>query len=278
MKRRVVSLVFVVSLQFPIRSADTLPARLTDDAYWDLLQVLSEPGSAFPGENYVSNEPKYVEPLTELLKTSKPGGIYLGVGPEQNFNFIAATRPKMAFIIDIRRQNALEHLMYRGLFEMSPDRATFLSKLFSRPQPSNLTDASSAVALMDAYLKIQEDSSLFEENRTSLGKKLRDDHGFQLTDEDLATITKIYKIFSQWGANTNYASDSAIGARIARGEINLFPTYAALMTMKDTAGNVMSFLATEATYRFVRDMELNGMILPVTGDFAGPKAMRSIGQ
>ena len=278
MKLRVVSLLFVLLLQAPIRAADTLPVKLTDEAFWGLIQDLSEPSAAFPGENYVSNEPKYVEPLTELLKSSKPGGVYIGVGPEQNFNFIAATRPKMAFILDIRRQNALELLMYRGLFEMSSDRATFLSKLFSRPRPANLSDTSSATALMDAYLKTVEVPSLFEENRNSLGKKLRDDHGFQLTDEDFAAITKIYKIFSQWGATTNYASDSAVGARIARGEINVFPTYAALMTMKDSAGTVMSFLATEESYRFVREMELNGLVVPITGDFAGPKAMRSIGQ
>jgi hypothetical protein len=108
MKLRVVSLLFVLLLQAPIRAADTLPVKLTDEAFWGLIQDLSEPSAAFPGENYVSNEPKYVEPLTELLKSSKPGGVYIGVGPEQNFNFIAATKPKMAFILDIRGQNALE--------------------------------------------------------------------------------------------------------------------------------------------------------------------------
>src|SRR5262245_51922132 len=147
MKSPLAAVVFLLLLQVPIRSADTLPPALDDAAFRGLMQSLSEPGGAFPGENYVSNEPRYVEPLTELLKTSKPGGVYLGVGPEQNFNFIAATRPRMAFVIDIRHQNALEHLMYRGLFEMSADRATFLSKLFSRPRPSGLSDATSAGAL-----------------------------------------------------------------------------------------------------------------------------------
>jgi hypothetical protein len=35
-------------------------------------------------------------------------------------------------VLDIRRQNMLEHLTYKALFEMSTDRADFLSRLFSR--------------------------------------------------------------------------------------------------------------------------------------------------
>ena len=34
------------------------------------------------------------------------GGVYIGVGPEQNFTYIAA-RPEMAFIVDIRRENPI---------------------------------------------------------------------------------------------------------------------------------------------------------------------------
>jgi len=58
----------------------------------------------------------------------------------------------------------------------------------------------------------------------------------------------------------------------------MFPTYSALMKVTDAGGKVASFRANEESYRFVRDMELKGLVVPVTGDFAGPKAIRAIAQ
>ena len=61
-----------------------------------------------------------------------PASAYVGVGPDQNFTYIAALKPRIAFIVDIRRQNMLLHLMYKALIELSPTREEFLSRLFSR--------------------------------------------------------------------------------------------------------------------------------------------------
>jgi hypothetical protein len=271
-----IGLLLMVTLAAP--GVDPLPAQLSDEAFWRLFTTLSEPGGVFSGENYVSNEPRYAELMSELQKAAKPGGVYIGVGPEQNFNYIAAIRPKMAFIVDIRRQNAVEHLMYRALFELSPDRATFLSRLFSRNRPQGLLETSTVNQLMRAYAPLPEDSAAFARTLEEVRKKLGSDRGFALTGEDFAAIEKILKVFSQQGTGTNYASDSAVGLRVARGEVAIFPTYAALMEAADSSGKQWSFLSTEANYRFVRDMETNGMIVPVVGDFAGPQALRGIGQ
>jgi hypothetical protein len=280
MMKFIASLMVVFSLVVaaPGRAVDTLPYQLSDDAFWKLFTDFSEPGGTFSGENYVSNEPKYADLIFDLLKTSKPGDVYIGVGPEQNFNYIAATRPKMAFIIDIRRQNAIEHMMYRALFELSPDRATFLSRLFSRGRPAGLSETSTVNGLMRAYSALPEDPAAFSRTMQDVRNKLARDHGFALTTEDFDAIAKILKVFSQQGTATNYASDSAVGARIARGEINLFPTYAALMEATDSNGRIWSYLSNEEAYRFVREMETRGLIVPVVGDFGGPKALRSIGQ
>ena len=43
-----------------------------------------------------------------------------------------ALKPAMAFIVDIRHGNLDVHLMYKALFELSKDRAEFVSRLFSR--------------------------------------------------------------------------------------------------------------------------------------------------
>src|SRR3954465_5854835 len=92
---------------------DRLPARLSDAAFWQLVCDLSEPGGSFISDNFVSNERAFQRVIPELKTSTKPGGVYLGVGPDQNFPYIAAIEPRMAFIVDIRRDNMLLHLMYK---------------------------------------------------------------------------------------------------------------------------------------------------------------------
>src|SRR5205814_2337742 len=56
------------------------------------------------------------------------------------------------------------------------------------------------------------------------------------------------------------------------------PTYMDLMTMDDGTGKNRSYLGSEENYRMVRDMEMKNLIVPLVGDFGGPKAIRTIGQ
>src|SRR5262249_46504230 len=112
-----------------------LPAQLSDAEFWRLFNDFSEPGGNYPYENFVTNEETIQDVMPVLTKVTKPGGVYLGVGPEQNFTYIAGVKPRMAFIFDIRRQNAIEHLMYKALFELSPSRSEFVSRLFSIKSP-----------------------------------------------------------------------------------------------------------------------------------------------
>src|SRR5499426_2018224 len=131
-------------------AADTLPRELPDDDFWRLVSDFSEAGGFFRFE-YMSNEQQFQYVIPRLKEKRLSGGVYLGVGPEQNFTYIAALQPKMAFIVDIRRQNMIEHLMYKAIFEMSSDRVDFLSRLFSRKVPAGLTDKATARALFDAF-------------------------------------------------------------------------------------------------------------------------------
>src|SRR5215468_2586331 len=142
--------VFILLL-IPSRAADTIPAQLTDEEYWKMISDFSEPGGSFQLEIITSNETSYQSIMPQLVKSVQPGGVYLGVAPEQNFTYIAGIQPKIAFIFDIRRDMMLEHLMYKSLFEMSEDRADFVSRLFSRKRPANLTADSSAESIFGAF-------------------------------------------------------------------------------------------------------------------------------
>src|ERR1700722_4062506 len=101
---------FVAILLQPGRTAavESLPTEISDATFWQMISDLSEPtdGDTYNGgNNFTSNETTFQEVIPDLLKTTKPGGVYLGVAPEQNFTYIAALQPKISFIIDIRRQN-----------------------------------------------------------------------------------------------------------------------------------------------------------------------------
>src|SRR3954467_6657190 len=150
--RRALGVALLVGAASSVRAQSTLPAQLSDREFWQLTNDVSEPGGYFRSDNFLSNEMGFLYPIPELKRTTKPGGVYLGVGPEQNFTYIVALQPRMAVIFDIRRQNMVQHLMYKALFETSPDRADFLAKLFSRARPAGLDTSTTPVAMFAAFV------------------------------------------------------------------------------------------------------------------------------
>src|SRR5499426_4770666 len=133
------------------QTAATLPSEISDKDFWRMIVDMSEPGGTYPYENFVSNELQYQDVVPALKATTKPGGVYIGVGPEQNFTYAAVLQSKLAFVIDIRRQNMVELLLYKALFDMSPNRADFVSNLFSRMRPAGVDGKTTPAALFAAY-------------------------------------------------------------------------------------------------------------------------------
>src|SRR5687767_9813113 len=169
-------------------AAQELPKQLSDEAFWKLVNDVSEPGGFFRSDNFVSNETMFQYVINDLKKTTKPGGVYLGVGPDQKFTYIVALEPKMAIIFDIRRQTMVQHLMYKAHIELSADRAEFLSLLFSRKRPADLGPKSSAEELFDAFFYVDGDPKLYAENLQAVKKQLVENHGFKLSLEDLVSL------------------------------------------------------------------------------------------
>jgi hypothetical protein len=259
------------------RAAESLPPQISDETFWKMVTEMSEPDGYFQFENFLSNELGYQHVIPRLLQKTKAGGVYIGVAPEQNFTYIAALKPRIAFIVDIRRQNTIELLMYKAIFEMSETRADFLSKLFARKRPEGLSERSTVSELFAAYGRVRSDDALYAENLRAIKALLVETHKFGLRPSDLAdrssraSLDYVYSTFVQAGPYLDY-STGGLGA----GSNN--PTYADLMQIDDGAGQLRSYLATEENYRFVRDMEKKNLIIPLVGDFAGPKTIRSVGQ
>ena len=254
-------------------AAEELPAQLSDEAFWHLVTDLSEPGGFFRSDNFISNETLFQHVVGRLKETTKPGGVYLGVGPDQNFTYIVALKPRMAFIVDIRRQNMLEHLMYKALIELSADRADFLSKLFSRTQPENLTTESTAEELFEAFRDGRGDRDTFYANFGAIKTQLEERHRFVLSQEDESIIQYVLRAFYVGGPNLTYVGP--VNPRF--GGQNRMPSYADLMIQNDGEGQNRSYLSTESNFAILKDLEKRNLIVPLVGDFAGPKTIRAVG-
>ena len=50
------------------------------------------------------------------------------------------------------------------------------------------------------------------------------------------------------------------------------------MTRTDGRGTNRSYLANEENFRVVKQLQSKNLIIPVVGDFTGPKSMRAVGQ
>lgn len=257
------------------KAAAPFPARLTDRGFWELSTTLSEPNGTFRSENLVSNEHTFQFVIPRLLQQIRPGGVYLGVAPDQNFTYIVATRPRIAFILDIRRGNLLEHLMYKALVELSADRAEFVSRLFAKPRPSSLSARSTATEIFTAFAAVPTSEALYRRQLVDIRNQLTRFHGFPLSPDDLEQIEAIYFAFFWEGPSLRYSSGGGLGVP---GRGAGFPSYEELMLATDWDGQQRGYLSSEATFQTLKAYEEKNLIVPIVGDFAGPKALRAIGR
>jgi hypothetical protein len=256
-------------------AAQSLPARLTDQEFWKLLTDFSEADGQFRSDNLLSNEVWLQYVIPDLMKSAKTGRVYMGVGPEQNFTYMTALKPAMAFIVDIRRGNLDLHLVYKALFEMSADRAEFVSRLFSRQRPDGLTDKSTAEDIFAAFAHADRSEALYNENLKAIQHSLITTHGFALSEIDVSGVEYVYSAFSMFGPQLQYSSTG-----VGFGGGTRQPTYYDLMiaTDADNLGVPRSYLSSEENFRFMKDLESRNLLVPVVGNFAGPKAIRAVGR
>ena len=273
--------VLALSVAALTAGAQSIPTRLADTTYWRMITEMSEPDGFFRSDNLVGNESSLQWVIPTLQKELGTGGVYLGVAPDQNFTYMIALKPSIVFIVDIRRGAMLQHLLYKALFEMSPDRASFLSLLFSRPRPAGLDTAATIDAMLAAYTPIVADSALYVRNFAAIKRHLTETHHFALGPKDIDGMEYVYNAFFAAGPELtyNFGQGNGMGAFGGRGGGRFgMPSYGALLLETDGLGANRSYLANESGYRWLRDFQSRNLLVPVIGDFAGPKALRVVGQ
>jgi len=256
-------------------AADTLPEQLTNEEFWKLSQDMSEANGFFQSDNLVSNEQYLQWVIPELLTRAKQGGVYLGVGPEQNFTYISSLKPKMVFITDVRRGNLCMHLMYKAIFELSKDRADFVELLFNKKRPGGLTEKSTVAEIANAFWDVRTSGEdVYKANLKRIQDHLTKTRGLPLSTDDLGGIEYIYYNFWWHGMWVNYSSSNTSNPR---GNNNM-AQYGDLMLLTDGSGVSRYYLSSEASYKFLKDLETRNMLVPVVGNFAGPKALKAVGK
>ena len=263
--RRTVGVILCAAIA-GVAAAQPASRRISDREFQTLITGMSEPGGTFVTDNIISNEVAFQEVIPELQRTHR--GAYIGVGPEQNFTYIVALKPSIAFIVDLRRGNMLLHLMYKALVEMSASRADFMSRLFARPRPAGVGPDTDAGALFNAYAAVPVSEARAATELTRILDRLTRVHGFALSDDDRQGLSAVYRSIYRGGPRMR--GDFGGGAWI--------PTYAELMALSDPTGRNQTFLGSEANFATLKSYESNNLIVPLVGNFSGDRTIRAVGR
>ncbi len=246
--------------------------KLAAEEFGRLVERLSEEGGYFDTDNLISNESSYLHVIPRLNTLNLRGGAYLGVGPDQNFSYIAHLEPELAIILDIRRDNMLMHLLYKALFELSDDRMAFLSNLFARvPDSRQVSEELDIDALMDSIEALPVRSE--KEQDTLVDVMIGKIQQFEvaLDESDLANIQRFYMQFISKGPGLRFTSHG-------RSPQSYYPTYRQLAAETTVDGEKVSFLSKEVYFQRLKKLHEENRIVPAVGNFAGPEALPEIGK
>jgi hypothetical protein len=245
----------------------SLPAQLD---FPRLVAEFSEPNGWFDTDNLISNEKSYLHVMRPLERAGLSGGVYIGVGPDTSFSYMARIRPSVAFIVDIRRDNLLLHLLFKALFRMSRNRMEYLALLTGTPAPEDLAMwNASRIDEIVAYLDAQLASSA-----PPLDQRLRETiagFGVPVSAKEMETILRFHGEFMARRLSLRFHSTG----RLPR---SYYPTYRELLLETDPQGGQRSFLARESDFQFLRSMQARDAVIPVVGDLGGTHALAAIGR
>ncbi|MEP6766737.1 MAG: hypothetical protein ABJB66_20650 [Gemmatimonadaceae bacterium] len=249
-------------------------AQATDDSIGDfgaLIASLSERGGDFDTDNLISNESSYLHVMGALDRYGVKGGAYIGVGPDQNFSYIARIHPRIAFLMDIRRDNMLQHLMFKALFAGARNRAEYLALWLGKRVPADIDSWSAKtieaiVVYMDATLPTDASANAARALVTAEVKKM----GVTLTADDYKTILRFHNEFINAGLQLRFTT-------AGRPPQWYYPTLKQLILEHDLEGKMASYLANEGDFQYLKSMQRRNMLIPVVGDLGGPHALAAIG-
>lgn len=237
-----------------------------------LVGRLSSAGGQFDTDNLISNEQGFQQVLGAMDRLGLRGGAYIGVGPDQNFTYIAQLRPRIAFIADIRRDNMLQHLLFKALFARARNRAEYLALWTGKRVPDDIVDAA-VRPIQDLVTRV--DGTPFDQVSAQRAKRLVREElqrsGILLSGADLTIIERFHDAFIAAGLSLRFTS-------IGRAPQPYYPTLRQLILEHDATGRMRSYLASEESFQFVKDLQRRNLVVPLTGDLGDARTLAGIGR
>ncbi len=252
---------------------DSRPPVFQQQTFASLVAALSEPGGYFDTDNLISNERSYLHVVPDLVDGRVRGGAYIGVGPDQNFSYIAHVRPSIAFMVDIRRDNLLLHLLFKALFSLARTRVEYLALLTGRAPPDPLAAwESRPIEAIVTYLERTPASppAALEALRTRINTRIAA-FGVPLSAAERQTIDRFHQRFISAGLGLQFNSTG-------RAPQYDYPTYRDLLLEVDRLGQRRSFLVSEESFQVVKSLQERDRVVPVVGNLSGPSALAAIGR
>lgn len=236
-----------------------------------LIARLSDAGGYFDTDNLISNERGYQQVLGAMERLGVRGGAYIGVGPDQNYTYIARVRPRIAFVVDIRRDNMLEHLLFKALFAHARNRAEFLALWTGRPVPAEITSYTNwSIDALVAWVDSAPATAVTAARARAVVRDEAQHAGIALSAQDLATIARFHDAFIADGLSLRFTT-------VGRPAQPYYPTLRQLLLEHDAGGRQRNYLANESDFQFIKSMHRRNLIVPVTGDLAGPRTLSGMG-
>ncbi|WP_152053937.1 LIC_10091 family protein [Tautonia marina] len=224
----------------------------------ELIRSLSEPETGPHADNLLTNEDSFPRVIGDLERRVTSGGLYLGVGPDQNFSYIARCAPARSFVLDFRRRNLRLHLLHKALFMLSETRVDYLTRLTAR-QPRDLPDQPTPSQLVEAFATAPFEERLLERTRLEVFGLIR---ALGVLDEsEWDDLARIQARLAGPGMNAKFLA------------MPIYPTLGELIQTPDSDGCPAHLLAQESSYRTVRDAQRNDQVLPLVANLAGSVAL-----
>jgi hypothetical protein len=173
----------------------------------------------------------------------------------------------------------LEHMFYRGCFEVGKTRAEFLSALLARRPLARLEDAGRRASdggsppesvgfapLQAAFLGAEGVRELRDQGVARTRAVLDRLHVVRAPGDD-DEIARIHDAFFTRGLSLAYTM---------KGSQRKYPTLAETASARDALGAPATYLASEESYARVRRLVLENRVLPIVGDFGGKHALNAV--
>lgn len=222
---------------------------------------LAPPPTDYGLDCFVSSEVGYNEVIARCAPSAeRPGGAYLGVGPDQNYTYIGALRPALAVILDARLDNLLEHLIFKLAFAEARDPLDYLCLLLGRARATGPGDG--LTARLRAQPLDAAAAAVFSANvRRAFQARWTSDERL------LARVERLLREFVRRQLAVTSVSETCLA------NLDKIPDFEEVITSTTPEGFNFHYLTDAGRFGVVKALHAEDRIIPLLGNVVSPEGI-----